>query len=257
MTADKKLLSIQRSIAPLLGGQPAPHKIGLIALSSDMVTERDFNSMLPSGDEVMYYTSRVPLTIPVTVDNLRLMGPKLAEAASLILPTSELNVIAYSCTSASVAMGTDEVAAQIRNGRPDVEVVTPISAATAAFKACSVSKISLLTPYNEDITKAMASFIGDQGIEVLNFAYFGLEDDQDMARLTPEGIHDTTVKIAHPDADAVFVSCTGVRTAETIKRLEDTLDKPVFCSNQCMFWQSLRLSGYNEPIPGFGRLLML
>ena len=257
MTAEKHLSSIQQSVAPQLSGQPAPHKIGLIALSSDMVTERDFNHMLPSGGEVMYYTSRVPLTIPVTVENLRLMGPKLAEAASLILPTSKLDVIAYSCTSASVAMGTEEVAAQIRKGRPGVEVVTPISAATAAFEACNVSRISLLTPYNEDVTKAMATFIGDEGIEVLNFAYFGLEDDQDMARLTPESIHDAAVKIAHPDTDAVFVSCTGVRTAETIKRLEDTLDKPVFCSNQCMFWQSLRLSGYNEPIPGFGQLLML
>lgn len=257
MALAEHLPSAQRSVAPRFGEQPAPHKIGLIALSSDMVTERDFSLMLPPGGEVMYYTSRVPLAIPVTVKNLRLMGPKLAEAASLILPTSKLDVIAYSCTSASVAMGPEEVAAQIRKGRPGVEVVTPISAAMAAFEACNVRRISLLTPYIEDVTKAMATFIGDQGIEVLNFAHFDLVDDQDMARLTPEGIHDAAVATVHPDADAVFVSCTGVRTAETIKRLEETLDKPVFCSNQCMFWQSLRLSGYDNPVAGFGRLLKL
>lgn len=246
-----------QSIAPRFGVHPAPYKIGLISLSSDMVTERDFALMTPAGGDVMYYTTRVPLTIPVTVENLRLMGPQLAEAASLILPTAQLEVIAYSCTSASVAIGPEKVAAQIQKGRPGVKVVTPISAATSAFKACNVSRISLLTPYTEDVTKAMADFIGDQAIEVLNFAHFNLVDDQDMARLSPECIHDAAVEVAHSDADAVFVSCTGVRTAETIDRLEQTLGKPVFCSNQCMFWQSLRYCGYDRPVAGFGQLLKI
>ena len=67
----------QRSVEPRLGVEPAPHKIGLIALSSDMVTERDFSLMLPACGEVMYYTSRVLLTLPVTVENLRRMGAKI------------------------------------------------------------------------------------------------------------------------------------------------------------------------------------
>ena len=255
MSSSGPLMLAQKSIEPRFDAEPAPHKVGLIALSSDMVTERDFSLMLPPGGEVMYYTSRVPLTLPVTVENLRLMGPKLSEAASLILPTGKLNVIAYSCTSASVSIGPAEVAAQIWKGRPGVEVVTPITAATAAFERCNVKRISLLTPYTEEVTKAMVTFIEDQGFEVLNFAHFNLIDDQEMARVTPEAIHDAVVEIAHPAADAVFVSCTGVRTVEAIKRLEDTLGKPVFCSNQCMFWQALRLSGYDKQVAGFGRLL--
>ncbi len=257
MSLAEQLTPAQRSVAPRFGEQPAPHKIGLIALSSDMVTERDFSLMLPPGGEVMYYTSRVLLTVPVTLENLRRMGPELSRAAALILPTGKLDVIAYSCTSASVAMGPAEVEAQIRKGRPGVQVVTPISAATAAFEACNVTRISLLTPYTEDVTEAMAAFFEDQGVVMLNFAHFILVDDQEMALLTPQGILDAAVEIGHPEADAVFVSCTGIRTAETIKRLEETLGKPVFCSNQCMFWQALRLSGYDKPVAGFGRLLML
>ncbi|MEM7224963.1 MAG: hypothetical protein AAF495_18440 [Pseudomonadota bacterium] len=257
MALAESVSTARRRVAPRFGEQPAPHRIGLIALSSDMITERDFSLMAPPGGEVMYYTSRVPLAIPVTVENLRLMGPKLAAAASLILPTSALEVIAYSCTSASVAIGADEVAAQIHKGRPGVQVVTPISAAMAAFRACNVRRISLLTPYIEEVTKAMATFIENQGTEVLNCAHFDLVDDQDMARLTPDGIHDAAVEALHPDADAVFVSCTGIRTAETLARLEETLDRPAFCSNQCMFWQALRLSGSTEPVAGFGRLLMV
>jgi maleate isomerase len=119
----------QRSVEPRLGVEPAPHKIGLIALSSDMVTERDFSLMLPACGEVMYYTSRVLLTLPVTVENLRRMGPDLSEAASLILPTGKLNVIAYSCTSASVVIGDDAVTAAIQQAKPGVPCITPPAAA--------------------------------------------------------------------------------------------------------------------------------
>ncbi|EBA16797.1 Asp/Glu/Hydantoin racemase family protein [Roseobacter sp. SK209-2-6] len=241
---------------PNLGDKPGPNRIGLIVLSSDMITERDFGLMTPRGGEICYYSTRVPLEIPVTEGNLRRMGPQLSEAASLILPTTHIDVIAYSCTSASVLIGPEEVTAQIQKGRPGAQVVTPILAAIAAFEASNIKRITLLTPYTLEITAAMGEFIESQGTEVLNQAYFGLLDDQDMARLKPETIHDAVVDIVHEDADAVFVSCTGVRTVETIERLESTLNKPVFCSNQCMFWQSLRLSGYDKPVTGFGQLLL-
>ena len=243
------------ALDPVLDAGPAPHKIGLIALSTDMVTERDFSLMMPPGDEVMYYTARVPNVCPVTVENLRRMAPHLAEAAAQILPTTPLDVIAYSCTSGTVSIGPDEVTAQIRKGRPGVEVVTPITAALAAFEALGIRRISLMTPYIDDVNQTMAAFIEGRGIEIANVAGFCLEDDQEMARLTPDGIRNAALEIADPSADAVFVSCTGIRSAETIEAIETALGKPALCSNQCMVWQSLRLAGYEGPVEGFGRLL--
>lgn len=257
-------MSIAEAAVPLthplelvLDAGPAPHKIGLIALSTDMVTERDFSLMVPSGGEVMYYTARVPNVCPVTVENLRRMAPHLADAAAQILPTTPLDVIAYSCTSGTVSIGPDEVAAQIRTGRPGVEVVTPITAALAAFEALGIKRISLMTPYIDDVNRTMAGFLEDRGIEISNVAGFCLEDDQEMARLTPEGIRNAALEIADRQADAVFVSCTGIRSAETIEAIEAALGKPALCSNQCMVWQSLRLAGYTAPVEGFGRLLRL
>lgn len=246
----------RQTVVASFGEFPAPFKMGLIVLSSDMVLERDFGLMMPPCGEVAFYSSRVHYPGTVDEESLRLMGPLLAEAASTILPTSKLDVIAYGCTSASVLIGPEEVASQILEGRPDVTVVTPISAAIAAFKSQNVRRISLMTPYTRNITQTMANFIEAQGIEVLNFAYFDLVDDQEIAKLTPDRIHDAALEISHPEADAVFLSCTGVRSVETIGRLETSLGKRAFCSNQCMFWQSLRLSGYTKPISGFGQLLM-
>ena len=40
-------------------------RIGLIALTTDEATERDFHNMLPDPDEIMFYTSRVAPKNPV------------------------------------------------------------------------------------------------------------------------------------------------------------------------------------------------
>ena len=68
-----------------LDNGPGAHRIGLIALASDYVVERDFMNMRPS-DEVAVFVSRVLNVNPCTVENLRTMGPRLADAASLIIP---------------------------------------------------------------------------------------------------------------------------------------------------------------------------
>lgn len=242
-------------IEPSFDDGPARFKIGLIALSSDMVTERDFNLMLPPGDEVMYYTSRVHHYSPVTVENLRRMGPQLADAAAQILPTTPFDVIAYSCTSGTVSIGYEEVVRQIRKGRPGVEVVTPITAAIAAFEELGIKRITFMSPYTDDVNQTMLPFLEERGIEILNVAGFCQDDDQMMARLSPDAIHDGAVSVIHPDADAIFVSCTGIRTAEALDRIEASTGKPALCSNQCMMWQSLRFAGYRDPVHGYGQLL--
>lgn len=232
----------------------ARYRLGLIALSTDQTTERDFLRMLPA-DDVMFYTSRVVVTNPITVQNLRKMGPQLAEAAEKILPDVEVGAIAYSCTSGTVAIGYDEVKKQIQAGKAGVPVVTPISAGINAFRALGVRKISLLTPYSDSVNQAMRVYLEDKGVRVLNIGGFCLESDLDMARIPPSAIHAAALETCLPEADALFISCTAIRSAEVAESLEATLSKPVLTSNQCMFWESLRLTGCTSPVDGFGRIL--
>jgi maleate isomerase len=61
--------------------------------------------------------------------------------------------------------------------------------------------------------------------------------------------------VRDPEADAYFLSCTAIRSADVIDTLEVTLGKPVITSNQATLWRALRECGINDSIPGFGRLL--
>jgi maleate isomerase len=56
-------------------------------------------------------------------------------------------------------------------------------------------------------------------------------------------------------ADAYFLSCAQIKSPEIVEELENELGKPVITSNTAAFWQSLRLSGVEDRIHGFGRLL--
>ena len=230
------------------------HRLGLIALSTDIATERDFHRMLPDAT-VMFHTARVVQVNPTTPDNLRKMAPLLGQAAATLAEGQHLDVVAYSCTSASVVLGNDVVAEKIREGRPGVAVVTPIGAALAAFQFLGIRRISLLTPYMDVVTRPVADYIQAQGYPVLSVASFGIADDITMARLSPAAIREAARRHCHPQADALFISCTAIRAAETVAALEADLGKPVLTSIQCLFWAALRAAGYGGEVAGYGRLL--
>ena len=142
--------------------RPARWRIGLIALATDHTTERDFAQMCPSP-EVAVYVSRVFNENPTTVENLWRMKPRISEAAALILPDEPLDVVACSCTSASVVIGDDAVTAAIRQAKPGVSCVTPPSAACAAFEHLGVRRISVLTPYNREVSEPFVDYFTERG----------------------------------------------------------------------------------------------
>jgi len=231
---------------------PGKH-FGLIALDCDQTVERDFINMKP--DEVSFYTTRVLYAEENTLENLKTMGARLSDAAALILPGEKLACIAYGCTSATVAIGYDEVASQIYLTQPGVPVVTPMTAAFKAFEHLGISQISLLTPYRQDVSDLMAEYLVDHGFGVLNSQSFLLPNSSYLQRLSIDSIVAGAKEACREDADALFLSCTGIRALDVVELLEDELQKPVLTSNQCMFWECLRHCGYSGSISGFGELM--
>jgi maleate isomerase len=57
--------------------------------------------------------------------------------------------------------------------------------------------------------------------------------------------------------DALFISCTALRTAPIVARLEAALGLPVVTSNQALTWNMLRTGGHPGKCDGFGSLLTL
>jgi maleate isomerase len=233
-------------------------RIGLIVLATDFTIEHEWRQIMTHLDGVALYESRIFNDSQITPETLRAMEPRIAAAADLILPGSELDVVAYGCTSASMAIGEEKVFANIRTARPNVRCTTPITAAFAAFRAFNAKRIGVLTPYRADVNRIVADYVQARGFDVPVFGSFNEENDAIVARISPDSIKkgiDTIRRSA--EVDAVFVSCTSVRLAQAAAEIESQIGIPVSSSNHAMAWHALRLAGIGDRLPQFGRLFTL
>ena len=64
--------------------------------------------------------------------------------------------------------------------------------------------------------------------------------------------YDLACQADHPDAQAIVLSCTDMRSVEAITHIEATLDKPVVTSNQAMMFGLMKALNLprHDSLPG-------
>ena len=229
-------------------------KIGLLALSTDLTIEKDFNAVcnrLPLD----IFVNRIHNENPLTKENLVKMRDKIQPITEKILPGEKVNTVAYGCTSGTIAIGEDEIREKIQLAKPDCYVTTPITSAIKAFELMKIKKISIFTPYPDSVNKTIYEYFSKKKINVLSFGTFNLELDSDFANIDPKHLYETLINLETKDAEALFVSCTALPVLEILDEVEKKINKPVFSSNQTLIWDVIRSVGYKSPIEGYGKLL--
>lgn len=229
--------------------------IGLITLANDLTIESELNRFL-SLDGVCLLATRIPRTSQGTVSSLQDMEKHLTEAASLIAPDEHLDVIAYGCTSGSMAIGPEVVAERIHQARPSAAAADPVSASLKGLRALECQRIAVLNPYSDEVNVAVERYISDQGFDVVEKASFDQPGDPYIGRVPPQAIYDAGLALGRSsNVQALFISCTALRVSPVLGRLEVALGKPVVSSNQALAWDCLRQAGCGATVEGFGRLL--
>ena len=232
--------------------------IGLIVLSTDYTVEYEFRRIFAEIDGVALYHSRIANENLITPENLRAMAPRIVECTRVITPDTPVDVIAYGCTSASMAIGEEGVIENIHRSKPDSKGTTPITAAFAAFDAFKARRIGVLTPYPADVNRIVSDYIKARGYEVPVFGSFNEKYDTVVSSITPDSIEKGVREIIrHADVDAIFVSCTSVRLVDACAELEGNLGIPLTSSNHAMSWHALRLAGIDDNLGQFGSLYEL
>jgi maleate isomerase len=236
-----------------IGGRAS---IGLLVLATDRVGAFDTEEFLQT-EGVSVFSTRVPMAPVATPETLAAMGAHLTDATRLLVPGSRLDVVGFSCTSGTVAIGIMKVREAIRAARPGVHVTTPIEAGCEGLRRLGARRISLVVPYLVNAAALVSEFFTDRGIEIVRRATFDLNGDPEMNRLAPEALIEAAVNTDSAEAEAIFISCTGLRTAPIVDVLERRLRKPVVTSNQALAWHSLRLAGVDDQLAGRGSLFTL
>tara|TARA_B100000131_G_scaffold14179_1_gene14524 strand:+ start:401 stop:1150 length:750 start_codon:yes stop_codon:yes gene_type:complete len=247
-------MSVQsKYIAPKFKKKTNP-KVGLLALSTDLTIENDFQSIcqkLPFD----LFVNRIHNENPLTKENLMKMHDQIESVTEKILPGQKINTIAYACTSGTIAIGEEKVKEKVQLAKADCYVTTPVTSAIKAFKEMNLKNIALFTPYPESVNKTILEYFERKNINIVSFSTFNIDLDEDIASVDPKYLLETLVKLDIKDADALFVSCTALPALQILDQVEKKINKIVLSSNQTLIWDTLRSIGYKSPVEGYGKLL--
>jgi maleate cis-trans isomerase len=234
-------------------------RLGFLVPPGNPTVETEMIALAPVGVSVHFHRmvahgtpgslagqSERNLTMVENIDN----GIEL-----LAMVKPDVIVVAHTATSYHLGRrGEAELLARLERttGR---RVVTAFGSVVRALESLGVRKLALGTPYSPEVTLQGKAHLEAHDFQVVRFDNLkGVEN-----------IYDTTVEHAYAlarsvdseDAEAVFLSGTGMPTLGVLEPLEEDLGKPVVSSASAMMWHALRLAGVGQSIPGFGRLLTI
>ena len=230
-------------------------KIGLIALASDYMIEKDFISVI-KDKKIDFFVNRIECFNPLTSSNLIKMSEKVTDVTKDILPNEKIDCVVYGCTSGTIAAGYDSIEKKIKIAKPDAKVTTPSTASIKALKKLNLNKIAIFTPYPKKLNDEVIDFFKQENFEITSNSYFDIASDIDIGKVDSDYLFDVLSKMDLKGADALFISCTALPALSIIDKLEKKIKKPVLSSNQALIWDTLEKIGKNTSINGFGKLFL-
>lgn len=181
--------------------------------------------------------------------------PNIGRAAQRLVARGAA-AVAYGCTSGSYVLGSEGDAAIVEQlhdaGR--TPATTTSTAVVVALRELAIHRVAVLSPHVEALNDRLRAYLASAGITVVNVVGLNLLGDIEL--IDPaETSRIVETRVMVPTAEAVFVSCTGMRTAAVIEHLERATAVPIITANQATIWHVARLAGMPYRRPGRGRLL--
>jgi maleate isomerase len=225
--------------------------VGIVA-PFDFVLDREYWNATPAG--VSLHITRTPfLEEGVGVDLAHLLSDDaILAAATRELVIAQPAVTMFACTSGSFV---DGLAGELRC-REVMEqagarkALTTSGALLEALRALGVERIGVATPYDAPTTERLVGFLSEAKIRTVSSACLGLTGD--IFRVGPNSVRTLIRAADHPEAEAIFVSCTNLWTLDVLEQMTQALGKPVLSANQVTMWAALHAVGRPHPL---GRLL--
>lgn len=237
--------------------QQAFVRVGVLVPQGNTVHEREFDRLRPDGVEFKFLGFSYPQDPQdFCVDLIAQMAPALQG-----LRAWNADLVLVGCTTASIVCGGESFSQSLET-IAETCVVTAASAAREAMTAMRIDTVSVATPYGVLNNGVVADFLKRSGVTVA--ALEGLDLDRTVeawiagqASLTPQRVFDLCRAADRPQAQGIFLPCTGMGSLDAIDRFEASTGKPAFSSVQAGFWASLKRLGVNGRCAGAGQLLQL
>ena len=222
--------------------------VGVVA-PFDFVLDHEYWRWAPAG--VSVYITRTPyMEQQVGIEMARHLGQdELLAAATQELRVANPVVTVFACTSGSFVEGLAGEARcrRVMEKAGARRALTTSGALLDALRVLGVARLAVVTPYDAATSERLIDFLVEADVAVPSCAFGGLKGN--IFRLAPASVRQLVMAADDDQADAVFVSCTNVRTFDLLADLERELHKPVLSANQVTMWACLRAAGVRPSVP--------
>jgi maleate cis-trans isomerase len=166
------------------------------------------------------------------------------------------DAVLWACTSGSFVYGYQGATEQVQKLAKASGV--PASSTSFAFvhaaKAIGVGSVAIAASYPAIVAERFKAFLTDAGIDVIGMSSQGIDTAAEVGDLPEQAVLALAVANDRPEADALLVPDTAMRTIDVVEKLEAELGKPVLTANQVSVWEGMRLAGAQPKCAGMGTL---
>jgi maleate isomerase len=243
------------------------HHIGMIVPSSNLTMETELPRMLRDreavkpDDQFVFHCSRMRMR-HVTPEELRAMNAQ-TERAALEVADARPDVVATACLVAIMAQGPgyhctaeDQITSVLASQGVAAPVVSSAGALLDALAALRARRIAMVTPYMKQLTKLVATYLEDSGVEVADALSLEVSDNSAVAQLPPTELqrHWRRLNLAGVDA-LVLSACVQMPSLAAIQPVEDEAGLPVLSAATATAFTILTELGLAPIVPNAGSLL--
>jgi maleate isomerase len=234
-------------------------RLGFLVPPGNPTVETEMIALAPAGVSVHFHrmTARGATGSLEGQDERNRMMVENIDSSVELIAMVDPDVILIAHTATSYYLGREretELLARLERSTGK-RVVTAFGSVVEALRRLNARRVALGTPYAPETTLQGKAHLEAHGFEVVNFA--NLPNVTNIYDETAERAYRLARAVDREDADAVFLSGTGMPTLPALEPLELDLGKPVLSSASAMMWHALRAAGVGQTIPGYGRLLTL
>jgi arylmalonate decarboxylase len=234
-----------------VGAQAAEPLIGLISPTPNHPIPEDAQRLYPG---VRFLSDGTGLPGGMTAAGFDEAVPRIVPTA-LRLAKKGVNAISIAGSSMTFYRGAkfNEELVQRVSKATGLPATSQSNGLLDGLRVVNARRVAVATPYIEDVTQRLKTFLEENGFEVTNTKCLGYEtlsedtlSQDDLFKLGS----DTCA--ASAKADALVLSCGALKTLDLIGRLEGHVNIPVVSSTPHGLMNAVRLVGVAPRVQGFG-----
>ena len=145
---------------------------------------------------------------------------------------------------------------ELREGAQGVPVVNATDATEAALRAVGAKRIGMMVPLYESTAQSAKAYYEALGFEVPYLTWLGIGHPKDSINVPIETIEASFDQFDQDDVDTLLHVGGSLGFADMVEPLEARFGKPVISVLPATYWFALRTLDIQDPIPGFGQLLL-